>query len=191
MPAANFRGVRSKIAVALRGGQRRTLFETSKVLGRRPGDIQRTLRQMNAEGLLKDDADGEPVRGTQFWFNEEDYGDALDQVLVDERPPGQLHTNQRVLSVSPKGEEADPYTVLGRPDLNGAVSWVVEWGGDGEVLIGMVLDTPKRTVDQLVRALRAAGIGCEQRRVGELMTGDLFRRETVAVDYAARKVVMS
>jgi hypothetical protein len=145
---------------------------------------------MNAEGLLKDDADGHPVRGTQFWFNEE-YGEVLDEALADERPAGQLLSEQRVLSVAPKDEEGDPYAILGRPDLNGAISWVAEWGGDGEVLVGMVLDTPKRVVDQLVRALRAADLRCKQRRVGELTSGDAFRRDTTAVEFGVKEPVSS
>ena len=145
---------------------------------------------MHSEGLLKDDADGTPVRGTQFWFNEQ-YGDALDEALADERPAGQLLAAQRVLSVAPKGEEGDPYAVLGRPDLNGAISWVAEWGGDGEVLVGMAPETPKRMVDQIVRALREADLKCTQRRVGELMSGDLFRREATAIDYGVKEPVKS
>lgn len=192
MSPAKFRGLRRDIAVALRGGPRRTLFETSKVLGRRPGDLQRTLRQMHSEGLLLSDAkesgDGQPKRGTLFWFNEEDFGEALEQALADERPPGQLLENQRVLTIAPKGDEADPYSVLGRSDLNGAISWVVEWGGDGEVLVGMVHGTPKRVVDQLVAALRNAKLKCKQRRVGELMDGEAFRREVAAVDYGKEPV---
>jgi hypothetical protein len=176
--------MRREIALALRGGRERTLFETSKVLGRRPGDIQRTLRQMLAEGVLKADSEGgEPVRGTLFRFNEDEFGDALDEVLADDRPPGQLLGEQRVLTVEAT-DEADPYSVLGRGDLNGAISWVVEWGGDGELVVGMVQGSPKRVVDQLVRALRDAKMKCKQRRIGELMSGDDLRRRVTAIEYA-------
>jgi hypothetical protein len=177
MSRARFRGNRSLIATAVRK-RKRTLYEISKAMGRRPGDIQRTVHQMHSEGLLLADA-VEPVRGTLFWFNDV-HAEELESALADNQPAGQITTEQRILTVAAP-EDADPYLVLGRADLNGAVSWVVEWGGDGELLVGMLLGTPKLTVDRLVRALRNANISCVQRRVGELMDGQGLRRLTIGV----------
>lgn len=186
MVAANLRGTRRDIAVAVRGERKRTLYEISKAMGRRPGDIQRTVRQMFAEDLLLAD-DPNPGRGTHYWFNETDHAEALEAALEDARPAGQLASEQRLLAVSaPEG--ADPYTVLGRGDLNGAISWIAEWGGDGELLIGMAKGTPLRLAQQLVAALGEQNIKSVQRRVGELMTGDDLRRFVTAVDEGKKPV---
>lgn len=182
--SGNFRGLKRDIAVALRG-RKRTLYETSKAMGRRPGDIQRALRQMHAEGLLKA-SEAKPVRGTLFWFNEE-HAEALDAALAEATPAGQLRSEQRTLAIEAP-EDADPYPVLGRGDLSGLVAWVAEWGGDGELLVGMAHDVPKRSADQLVGALREAGIKCQQRRIGEISAGVETRRHAIAVEEAKRPV---
>jgi hypothetical protein len=182
--AGNFRGLRREVAVALRG-RKRTLYETSKALGRRPGDIQRALRQMHAEGQLKA-SDPKPVRGTLFWFNEE-HAEALEVALAEASPPGQITAEQRLLAIVAP-QESDPYLVLERGDLNGAIAWVVEWGGEGELLIGLAPGTPERSAKQLVGALREADIKCTQRRVGEVSDGEQLRRDMVAVR-EARAVV--
>ena len=60
-------------------------MKTSKALGRRPGDIQRALRQMHADGQLEA-SDPKPVRGTLFWFNE-GYAEELEAALAEASPP--------------------------------------------------------------------------------------------------------
>jgi hypothetical protein len=179
MSPASFQSLRRReIAGAVRE-RKRTLYEISRALGRRPGDIQRTLRQMHAEKLLHA-SDPEPGRGTFFWFND-DHADALEQALAENLPPGQLGAEQRVLAIKCL-EDADPYQVLGRKDLNGPVAWVAEWGGDGEFLVGMASDAPKQAVDRLVRALHKAGVKCTQRRIGEVLDRSALRHLTEAVD---------
>jgi hypothetical protein len=182
--AASFRGLRRDIAFALRG-RRRTLYEVSKAIGRRPGDIQRTVRQMAEEGLLIS-SDPKPVRGTLFAFNEE-HSDALEAELATNRPPGQLVGDQRVLAIA-AAEGSDPYAVLGRNDLNGLIEWVAEWGGDGEFLVGMAPDTSLLAAEQLARALKAEGVKCVQRRVGELQDASALRRHAVALTESQRPV---
>lgn len=186
MSAANFRGLRREIAVVLRLPRKRTLYEASKALGRRPGDIQRTVRQMYSEGLLEA-SDPKPVRGTLFWFAEE-YAEELDEALTEDRPPGQLSTEQRVLAIeAPNG--VDPYRVLGRNDLNGLISWVAEWGGDGELLIGMAQGTALLAVEQLIGALRESDIVCVQRRMGEIMDGAGLRRLAIGKAESAEETI--
>jgi hypothetical protein len=177
---ANFGGLRGKIALATRGKER-TLFETSKVLGKRSGDIQRVMRRMKDEGLLNA-SDDEPVRGTRYWFNEAIYGNALDEFLESDRPPGQLFSDQRVLLVSPRDEE-DPWQVIARGDLAGDIAWVVEWGGDGDMLIGMEKDAESRAVDQLMLVLRESGLRCRRKFVSEVMGADGVRRRAQSLDY--------
>jgi hypothetical protein len=140
---------------------------------------------MHAEKLL-DASDPKPVRGTLFWFNEA-HAEALEAALVDDRPAGLLAEDQRVLAIEAP-QDSDPYPVLGRGDLNGMVSWVAEWGGDGELLVGMTPGTSKLAADQLVRALRDAGVGCVQRRVGELNDATTLRKHAVALQEADKPV---
>jgi hypothetical protein len=176
-----FRGLRREIAIALRDGQRRTLYEISRAVARRPGDIQRTVRQMHAEKLLDADS-AEPVRGTQFWFNDE-FAEVFEASLMDSRQAGQIVSEQRMLEVS-SPPSADLYGVLGRPDLNGTISWAAEWGGDGEWLIALLPDAGKEAADRLVGVLRSAGIECEQRRVGQVLSAEELRRLIASVEYA-------
>ncbi len=154
-------------------------------MGRRPGDIQRTLHQMVDEGLVLS-ADPKPVRGTLFWFNNS-YAEALEAEVVSNHPPGQLLAEQRVLAIEAQ-EHADPYLVLGRNDLNGIVAWVAEWGGDSELLVGLAPGTKKLAAEQLVNALRDAGISCLQRRIGEFEDGAELRRRSAALAEAKRPV---
>jgi hypothetical protein len=177
-----FRGIRREIAIALRDGQRRTLYEISRAVARRPGDIQRTVRQMHTENLLHADSD-EPVRGTQFWFNNE-FAEVFEASLADSRQAGQMLAEQRTLEVS-SPEDTDLYGVLGRPDLNGTISWAAEWGGDGEWLIALLPDAGKEAADRLVGVLRSAGIRCQQRRVGQLLSAEELRRLIGSVEYAS------
>jgi hypothetical protein len=182
--AASFRGLRRDIAFALRD-RKRTLYETSKAMGRRPGDIQRTLRQMVDEGLIHS-GDPKPVRGTLFWFNNS-HVEALEAEVASNHPPGQLLSGQRILAIEAP-EHADPYLVLGRNDLNGIVAWVAEWGGDSELLVGLTPGTKKLAAEQLVHALRDAGISCLQRRIGEFEDGAELRRRSAALAEAKRPV---
>jgi hypothetical protein len=176
-----FRGIRREIAIALRDGQRRTLYEISKAVGRRTGDIQRTVRQMYAEKLLLADSDT-PVRGTLFWFNE-DFAEALEQALSDNRPPGQMVYEQRTLQIE-SPEDVDLYGLLGRSDLNGTISWVVEWGGDGEWLVALQLGIEQSAAARFKDVLRQAGVKCKERRVGQISTADQLRRLIDSVKYA-------
>lgn len=154
-------------------------------MGRRPGDIQRTLRQMVDEGLVHS-ADPKPVRGTLFWFNNS-HAEALEAEVASNHPPGQLLSEQRTLAIEAH-EQADPYLVLGRNDLNGIVAWVAEWGGDGELLVGLVPGTKKLAAEQLVNALRDAGVSCTQRRMGEFEDAGELRRRSAALAEAKRPV---
>jgi hypothetical protein len=174
VPLDPFRGVRSEIALALRDHEEgRSLYEISKAVARRPGDIQRTVRQMHNEKLLRADSD-EPTRGTLFWFNSE-HQDALEASLADNRPPGLMAYEQRTVQIT-SPEDVSLYDVLGRAELNGMISWAAEWGGDGEFLVAMLPGTGKPATDRLVEALRSAGIRCQQRRVGQILSGDELRR---------------
>jgi hypothetical protein len=184
MPPAKFRGLRREIAISVRD-RKRTLYEISKAVGRRPGDIQRSVRQMYAEDLLKAD-DPQPVRGTHFWFNEE-HADALEAAAGSDRPVGQLVAEQRMLAIA-SPEHADLYSVLRRSELTTVVSWAAEWGGDGELLIGLVPGTTKQAADRLVAALRDAQVGCIQRRVGQLIGSDELRRLADGVKDAQQAV---
>lgn len=154
-------------------------------MGRRPGDIQRTLRQMHTEDLLVS-SDPKPVRGTFYWFNEE-HAEDLEAALEVDRPAGQIAAEQRLLALVVP-EDSDPYPVLGRGDLNGPIAWVVEWGGEGELLVALSPGTPQRSAEQLVRALRDAGVRCTQRRTGEVIDGGQLRRDTVAMREARNAV---
>jgi hypothetical protein len=176
----HFRGIRREIAIALRDGQRRTLYEISKAVARRPGDIQRTVRQMLSEKLLLADSE-EPARGTMFWFNQ-DFAEALEQSLSDSRPPGQMAPEQRTFQIS-SPEDVDLYGVLRRTDLNGTISWAVEWGGDGEWLVALLPGTEKDAAERFVGVLRSAGVACRQRRVGQILTADQLRRMIDSVEY--------
>jgi hypothetical protein len=176
-----FRGIRREIALALRDGRERTLYEISKAVARRPGDIQRTVRQMHVEKLLLADSD-EPTRGTLFRFNDA-FSEVLEESLADSRPTGQMAYEQRTLQImSP--ESVDLYRLLGRAELNGMISWAAEWGGDGEWLLTMLPGTEKDAVDRLVGVLRSAGIRCQQRRVGQILSAGQLRRLIGGVDYA-------
>jgi hypothetical protein len=177
LPVERFRGLRRLIAVAL-DGRKRTLYELSKAVGRRPGDIQRTVRQMLAEGLLEANSP-EPTRGTLFWLNE-DFADELAEVVASHNAPGQLAPEQRVLQLA-SPPDRDPFAILARPDLNGLVEWFIEWGGDGEMLVGMTRDAERLAAERLTGALRKAGISCLQRRVGEVGDRAALRALTTGV----------
>lgn len=166
MPSATFRGLRRDVALAVHG-RKRTLYEIGKATGRRASDVQRATRQLHAEGVLEA-SDPEPTRGTLFWLSR-DFADELEQAVADDRPVGQLLANQRVLQVRADAD-ADLYTVMGRPDVGGLISWAAECGGDGELLVAMVEGTTKAQADRLAHALRRAGASCAHRRVGDLLT---------------------
>jgi hypothetical protein len=192
MPPVNLRGMRRKIAVVVRNEdantpRKRTLYEISKMLGKRPGDIQRTVRQMLTEGLLR--SDGPPGRGTHYWFNEEEFGEALEASLESGWSKGQLLVDQRILRISAP-EDADLFSVLGRTDLNGTISWVAEMGGGREFLIGMAEGTPLRALEQLATALQRASVECVRLRVGELMGPADLQGTGIAIDEAQEAVTV-
>jgi hypothetical protein len=192
MAPVNLRGMRREIAVAVRNEdvdtpRKRTLYEISKLLGKRPGDIQRTVRQMLAEEVLL--SDGSPGRGTHYWFNEDEFGEALEAALESGRPKGQLLANQRILRISAP-EDADLFSVLGRTDLNGTISWVAEMGGGREFLIGMAEGAPLRALEQLATALQRVSVECVRLQVGELMSPAELQSTDIAIDEAQKAVTV-
>jgi DNA-binding MarR family transcriptional regulator len=176
-----FRGLRREIALAL-SGDPRTLYETAKALGRRSGDIQRTIRQMVLEGIVEADTDP-PTRGT-FYKLAASSADALADSVEQLVEPGYLRGGQRLLLA--RGESSTVLLrALARRDLTGAVGWAAEWGSDGEWLLALSPQASTVQVERLSAALRERGIEVRQGRLGdEFHTADAVARLSVAIDDA-------
>src|SRR4051812_38311076 len=97
MGVSPFRGMRRDIALAL-AERERTLYETAKALGRRSGDIQRPLRQMLDEGLLRSDSP-EPTQGTLYHLSEEAF-ELLAAEINENVVAGLLAERQRLLVIN-------------------------------------------------------------------------------------------
>ncbi|HET7589830.1 MAG TPA: hypothetical protein VFK14_06550 [Solirubrobacterales bacterium] len=126
-------------------------------------------------------ADGPPGRGTLYWFNEEEFGEALDESLASDHLAGRLVRGQRALVIqAPEG--VNRFAVLARGSLNGSVSWVAEWGGGDQLLVGLEPETTLLEAERLIAALQERGFKCDHRTVGEVLSAGQFRRVTKSLE---------
>jgi hypothetical protein len=182
MPGARFNiGSRRDIAVAL-NGRERTLYETAKALGLRSGDIQKTVRQMHSEGVLRA-SDPEPVRGTLFTLREEYVAD-LDEALRANQAPGVVAPHQTLLLLrAPSKASLDK--LLGRADLVAPVSWAARCGSGREMLLAINPQLDVGGVGRLESALEASGVVVETCAVTALMDTQRLRSASLSATNAA------
>lgn len=171
MANPRFKGQRRQVAVVL-NGQKRTLYEIAKALGRRSGDVQKVVRQMHSEGILGPLGE-EPTRGTEFWLDES-YTQALEDSLRSDQPPGVLSTEQDLLVIRAR-ERAALERVLSRSDLTAAVAWVARLGADNELLLAVSRDAAPTEVNTLRSALEAAGVKVKGHRAVEFADAETMR----------------
>lgn len=184
MAAAAFRGVRRDIALVLSGERKRTLYETAKALGRRSGDVQRSMRQMLEEGLLRADSP-EPTQGTQYWLSEAGRAALMEEVAAGV-VPGLLAERQRLLVIAANDSERF-YRLLGQKDLTGIVVWASELGGDGEWLVALDPRTDTVQAGRLLVALTKAGFAHRTLRVESVLDAAQLRQLSIAgADVAER-----
>jgi DNA-binding PadR family transcriptional regulator len=178
MVAPGLRGLRKEIALAL-SDRERTLYETAKAVGRRSGDIQRSLRQMVDEEIVKA-SDPEPTRGTEYILT--DAGrtlleQELDVVLV----PGLFAANQRFLRITAP-DEAPLQAVFRQREFAAMLGWAVELGGSDEWLLGLRPGLGRHGMSRLRDALKAAEVTCREHVAQEVLTADQFTRIGAALD---------
>lgn len=184
MADPRFRGQRRDIATAL-NGHKRTLYETAKALGRRSGDIQKTLRQMHSEGILAA-GDPEPTRGTEFWLDEA-FVEALEDSLRAEAPAGLLGQGQELLYVRSPNQTRLAF-VLSRSELTGAISWSLRLGADSEMLLAIAAEAAEAQIDALHSALEAAGATVSRWRTATPIDAESMRLNFVAAQEAAQLI---
>lgn len=187
MPAPRFKGQRREIAVVL-NGQKRTLYETAKALGRRSGDIQKVLRQMHAEGILGP-GDEEPTRGTEFWLDE-GYAEALEDALRSDQLPGMIAVDQDLLILRSPSREALE-RVLSRPDLTAAIGWAARLGANNEMLIAIAKTAGPTELGALRSALEAADIKVKGHRTADLMDAQTMRLRFAGSREVAQRIAGS
>ena len=172
--ATVFRGMRRDIAVAL-GSGRLTLYQLAKALGKRSGDIQKTVRQMHAEGLLGA-SDPEPVRGTVFWLMEK-HAAELEESLKTDQPVGTVANHQTLMLLHAPNRAAMD-SVLAKADLTASVSWAARCGSGREMLLAIGPDPDERELSVLESALEDANVAYDTCHVTALM--DPVRLRSVA-----------
>jgi hypothetical protein len=180
--APNLKGLQLEIAIAL-STRRRTLYETAIAVGRKSGDIQRTLRKMHEDGWVVADA-GELVQGTQYWLNP-DRRDEFESALETAQLPGLLAEGQRILEVTAANLGAF-YAVLERAELSAPIAWLIELDGGDRRLLALDGNITKLQAERLQAGLQAAGIDCRPGRVGARIDGRTLREHAAGVLEAAK-----
>jgi hypothetical protein len=176
MGVSPFRGMRRDIALAL-AERERTLYETAKALGRRSGDIQRPLRQMLDEGLLRSDSP-EPTQGTLYHLSEEAF-ELLAAEINENVVAGLLAERQRLLVIN----TTDPrpfYELLGRKDLSGIIIWASDLGAGGEWLLALNPKADIVAAGRLHVALAKADIAYRELRVEAVLDATQLKQLSVA-----------
>jgi len=185
MSAARFTvASRRDIAVVL-NGRELTLYETAKALGLRSGDIQKTVRQMHADGVLLA-SDPEPVRGTLFSLAER-YVDELEQALRTNQDPGVVAEHQTLLFVNAPSKSALD-RVLGQADLVAAISWAARCGSGTEMLLAIDPELDVGDLGRLESALEASGVAVATSTVTALMDAQRLRSAALAARNAAEAI---
>jgi hypothetical protein len=179
---STLKGLQLEIAVVL-STRPRTLYETATAVGRKSGDIQRTLRKMHEEGWVAADA-AEPVQGTQYWLHP-DRRHEFEAALETAQLPGLLVEGQRILEIAAVDLGAI-YEVLERVELSAPIAWLIELDGSNRRLLGLHGDTSMLQAQRLQAALQAAGIECRPGRVGARIDGRTLREHAAGVLEAAR-----
>ncbi len=179
MAEDRFRGTRLEIATVL-DGRKRTLYETARALGRRSGDIQKTLRQMLAEGVLEAEHD-EPEPGTRFCLAEA-YEPELAEALAAGQIPGLVQENQDLLLLSAPSRTA-LNEVFAEGDLAAPVSWSARLGGTA-MLIAVASKATEVDYSRLLSMLEANHIGVSSYRTGDVSDGQALRATSIASNEA-------
>jgi hypothetical protein len=179
--APKFTGLRLELAVAFRE-RRRTRYEAAVAVGRKSGDIKRTVDAMfEARQLLAEDE--ELVKGTKLWLNPQ-YDTDVDSALAREEPPlGFLAEGQRVLEVSSPAK-GRTYQVLRRADLVAPVRWAVELDGSERLLLVLSRHATVLQAERLQAALEAAGATCRAGRIGAQVRGALHAHAAAVLSAA-------
>lgn len=176
MADERFRGLRLEIATILNGHQR-TLYQTARALGRRSGDIQKTLRQMHAEGLLEAEHE-EPEPGTRFRLAPT-HEEALAEALRADQIPGLVEANQDLFLLrAPNQKALDAVFALG--DLTVAISWAARLGDRVSMLVAVAPRASEGDYRRLSRLLEEAGMEVTSFRTATVTEGRALGRAASA-----------
>ncbi len=180
MAESLLKGLRLKIATVLRD-RRRTLYETAIALGRRSGDLQRTLRQMHTEGLLEAEHD-EPEPGTRFWLASA-YGELLEDSLRAGQLPGLVQENEDLLLLSAPSRQA-LNAVFAQGDLAAVVSWAARLGGGTAMLVAVAPQATELDYSRLLTVLESQGVGVGSYRTAKVSDSGELRALAIASNQA-------
>lgn len=176
MAAERFRGLRLEIATVLIG-RRLTLYEAARALGKRSGDIQKTLRSMHAEGVVVCE-DEEPERGSRFSLAEE-FEQELSEALRADQIPGLIGPDQDFLLLAASNHRALD-EVFARGDLSAAVSWGARLGSATSMLVAIAPKASESDYLRLLAALEAAGVEISSHRSATVSDGRTLRARAIA-----------
>lgn len=187
MADERFRGLRLEIATALNGRQR-TLYQTARALGRRSGDIQKTLRQMHTEGVLEAEHD-EPEPGTRFTLTAE-HETGLAEAMRANQKPGLVVVNQDFLLVKAPSQRAlDEVLALG--DLTATISWAARLGDRVSMLMAVAPRASEGDYRRLSRLLEEAEMEITSFRTAAIADGKALGRAAAAANAAAAALTES
>lgn len=182
--ASLLKGLQLEIATVLRD-RRRTLYETAVAVGRRSGDIQRSLRQMHSEGVLEAEHE-EPEAGTRFWLAP-GYDELLADSLQAGRLPGLVQENQDLLLLNAPSRQA-LNAVFAQGDLAAVISWATRLGGATAMLVSVAPQATELDYNRLVSVLESQGVGVSSYRTAKVCDGDRLRAAAIASNQAVDAV---
>lgn len=181
MADERFRGMRLEIATVL-NGRWRTLYQTARALGRRSGDIQKSLRQMHAEGVLMSE-DEKPEPGTRYRLADGLEG-PLAEALRADQIPGLLEAEQDLLILSAPSRTA-LNAVFARGDLAAVTSWAARLGDGTTMLLAVAPRATEADYGRLLTVLEADGIQVGSHRAAAVFDGRALRANSIAAAEAA------
>jgi len=176
MAEAPLKGLRLEIATVL-NGHPRTLYQTAKAVRRRSGDIQKTLRQMHAEGLLE--AEHEPPEpGTRFELAADGEA-ALVEALGGGGLPGLIAPDRDLLLLrAPSQAALDAVLALG--DVTATIAWGVRLGDRTSMLVALAPHAGEGDFRRVSRVIEEAKIEVESFRAASVDDGVTLNRNAIA-----------
>lgn len=176
MAEERFRGLRLEIATVLYG-RWLTLYQAARLLGKRSGDIQRSLRALHAEGVVECE-DEEPERGSRFRLAEE-FEQALAEALRADQIPGLMEPDQDFLVLEAPSRRALD-TALSRGDVAAAISWAARLGSGTSMLLAIAPKASEGDYGRLLSVLEDGGIEFTSHRTAAVSDGRALRAVAVA-----------
>lgn len=181
MAEALLRGLRLEIATAL-NGRWLTLYQTARALGRRSGDIQKSLRQLHAEKVIVCE-DEVPEQGSRFSLAE-GFEQVLAEALRADQIPGLLEGDQDLLLLKAPSRRALD-TVFARGEVTAVVSWATRLGSATSMLVAIAPKATEGDYGRLLSVLEAAEIEVDSHRTASISDGRTLRATAIASTEAA------